>query len=93
MTHPKNSTQKTTQLSTCKTLHEEPITEQKEKQSQPSRKGESLSLSGTMADDQGSSKPWHSNTSKLDEGSLNGLPVCPAPAEETIAVGKSEIRR
>jgi hypothetical protein len=46
-----------------------------------------------MADEQGSSKPCHSNTSKLDEGSLNGVPVHPAPIEEMTAAEKSEIRR
>jgi hypothetical protein len=46
-----------------------------------------------MADDQGSSKPWRSNTSKLDEGSLNGVPVWPALAEKATTTGKSEIRR
>jgi hypothetical protein len=41
-----------------------------------------------MADDQGSSKPWHSNTSKFDEGNLNGVPVRPAPVEKATAMGK-----
>jgi hypothetical protein len=39
-------------------------------------KGESSTLSGGAADDQGNSKPWCSNTNKFDEGSLNGIPVC-----------------
>jgi hypothetical protein len=43
-------------------------------------KGESLTFSSRMSDDPDSSKPWLSNTSKLDKGSLNGVPVCPAPA-------------
>jgi hypothetical protein len=51
-------------------------------------KGESLPFRGRMADDQGSSKPWYNNTSKLDEGSLDGVPVCLAPAEKAIALGK-----
>jgi hypothetical protein len=41
-----------------------------------------------MADDQGGSKPWRSNTSKLNEGSLNGVLVCPAPAEKAAAAEK-----
>jgi hypothetical protein len=46
-----------------------------------------------VADDQGSSKPWCGNTNKLDEGSFNGIPICPASAKETTAAGKSEIRK
>jgi hypothetical protein len=41
-----------------------------------------------MADDQGSSKPWRSNTSKLDKGSLNGVPVRLAPTEKVTVVRK-----
>jgi hypothetical protein len=56
-------------------------------------KGESFPFRGRMADEQGSCKPWCSNTSKLDEGSLDGVPVRLAPTEKEIVVGKSEIRR
>jgi hypothetical protein len=40
-----------------------------------------------MADGQGSSKSWRSNTSKLDERSFNGVPICLASAKEKIAIG------
>jgi hypothetical protein len=46
-----------------------------------------------VADDQGSSEPRRSNTSKLDEESLNGVPICFASAKEATAAGKSEIRK
>jgi hypothetical protein len=61
---------KTTQSSTRKTMGKEPITEQKEKQSSHCGKGENLTLNGRMTDDQGSSKSWCGNTSKLDAGSV-----------------------
>jgi hypothetical protein len=38
-----------------------------------------------MADDQGDSKSWHSNTNKLDERNFNGVPICPTSAKEMIA--------
>jgi hypothetical protein len=41
-----------------------------------------------MADYQCSSKSWRSNTSKLDERSFNGVPICPVSAKETIVAGK-----
>jgi hypothetical protein len=41
-----------------------------------------------MLDDQGSSKPWCSNTSKLDEGSLNGVAIRPAPTEKVTVARK-----
>jgi hypothetical protein len=41
-----------------------------------------------MANDQRSNKPWRSNTSELDEGSFNGVPICLALAKETTGAGK-----
>jgi hypothetical protein len=45
-----------------------------EKIGTPLIKGRKFVFIGRMADDQGSSKPWRSNTSKFDEGSLNAVP-------------------
>jgi hypothetical protein len=45
-----------------------------------------------MADDQGSSKSWRGNTSKLDERSFIGIPICPVSAKEMMLQEKSEIR-
>jgi hypothetical protein len=43
-----------------------------------------------MANGQGDNKSWRSNTSKLDERSFNGVPICPASIKETTAVGKNQ---
>jgi hypothetical protein len=51
---------------------------------------EKVYLSVVMADDHGSCKPWHHDTSKFKEGSFNGVPVPLALAKETIATGKKQ---
>jgi hypothetical protein len=43
-----------------------------------------------MANGQGDNKSWRSNTSKLDERSFNGVPICPASIKEMTAVGKNQ---
>jgi hypothetical protein len=43
---------------------------------------------GRMADNQSSSQPRRSYTTKFDMGSFNGVPICPAPAKEAPVTGK-----
>jgi hypothetical protein len=93
MTHPKNLTQKKPNHQPAKPCARSQPQSGRRNRVSRCGKGESSILSDRMADDQGSSKPWRSNTSKLHEGSLNGVPVCLALAEKATVAGKSEIRR
>jgi hypothetical protein len=56
-------------------------------------KGESSTLIGRMANDQGSSKPWHSKTSKLHEEVLMGYQHALYQQKNQLLREKSEIRR